>query len=63
MAAFTCASLSIDHDLKQDSTADIGSWLRVLAGGKKFISIAAAPARRACDLLQSLQPSAEKQAA
>jgi antirestriction protein ArdC len=29
-AAFTCASLGIDHDLREDSTAYIGSWLRVL---------------------------------
>jgi hypothetical protein len=35
----------------------------VLAGGKKLIFVAAAPARRACDFLWSLRPSAEKQAA
>jgi antirestriction protein ArdC len=31
--------------------AYIGSWPRVLAGGKKLIFVAAAPARRACDFL------------
>ena len=62
-AAFTCASLGIDHDLKQDSTAYIGSWLKVLASDKKFIFVAAAHAQRACDFLWSLQPSAEEQAA
>jgi antirestriction protein ArdC len=62
-AAFTCASLGIDHDLKQDSTAYIGSWLKVLASDKKFIFVAAAHAQRACDFLWSLQPAAEEQAA
>jgi antirestriction protein ArdC len=62
-AAFTCASLGIDHDLKQDSTAYIGSWLRILAGDRKFIFVAAAHAQRACDFLWSLQPAAAEQAA
>jgi len=57
-AAFTCASLGIDHDLKMDSTAYIGSWLRVLAQDKRFIFVAAAHAQRACDWLWSLQPDA-----
>jgi antirestriction protein ArdC len=57
-AAFTCASLGIDHDLKADSTAYIGSWLRVLAQDKRFIFVAAAHAQRACDWLWSLQPDA-----
>ena len=62
-AAFTCASLGIDHDLKQDSTAYIGSWLEVLARDKKFIFAAAAQAQRACDFLWSLQPAAAEPAA
>ncbi|MDN3564286.1 zincin-like metallopeptidase domain-containing protein, partial [Paeniroseomonas aquatica] len=62
-AAFTCASLGIDHDLRQDSTAYIGSWLRVLASDKKFIFVAAAHAQRACDFLWSLQPTAVEQVA
>jgi antirestriction protein ArdC len=57
-AAFTCASLGIDHDLKIASTAYIGSWLRVLAQDKRFIFVAAAHAQRACDWLWSLQPHA-----
>ena len=57
-AAFTCASLGIDHDLKADSTAYIGFWLRVLAQDKRFIFVAAAHAQRACDWLWSLQPDA-----
>jgi antirestriction protein ArdC len=59
-AAFTCASLGIDHDLKEDSTAYIGSWLTVLASDKKFIFVAAAHAQRACDFLWTFQPSAEE---
>jgi antirestriction protein ArdC len=61
VAAFTCASLGIDHDLRQDSTAYIGSWLRVLGSDKRFIFAAAAHAQRACDYLWSLQPK-ERQA-
>ena len=38
-------------DLRQDSTACIGSWLRVLASDKRFIFVAAAHAQRACDFL------------
>ena len=56
VAAFTCASLGIDHDLRHDSTAYIGSWLRLLGGDKRFIFAAAAYAQRACDFLWSLQP-------
>ncbi|MBU8541932.1 ArdC family protein [Falsiroseomonas tokyonensis] len=60
VAAFTCASLGIDHDLRQDSTAYIGSWLRVLASDKRFIFVAAAHAQRACDFLSSLQARDEQ---
>jgi antirestriction protein ArdC len=56
-AAFTCASLGLDHDLRQDSAAYIGSWLRVLASDKRFIFVCAAHAQRACDHLWSLQPT------
>lgn len=62
-AAFTCASLGIDHDLRQDSTAYIGSWLKILASDRKFIFVAAAHAQRACDFLWSLQPAAAEQVA
>lgn len=60
-AAFTCASLGLDHDLRQDSTAYIGSWLRVLASDKRFIFVAAAHAQRACDHLWSLQPTEQQE--
>lgn len=60
-ATFTCASLGIDHDLKQDSTAYIGSWLEVLARDKRFIFVAAAYAQRACDYRWSLQSAAKDQ--
>lgn len=30
-AAFTCVSLGLEHDLQEDSTAHIGSWLRARA--------------------------------
>jgi antirestriction protein ArdC len=58
VAAFTCASLGIDHALREDSTAHIGSRLCVLASDKRFILVAAVHARRACDDLWSLQPQA-----
>jgi antirestriction protein ArdC len=60
-AAFTCASLGLDHDLRQDSTAYIGSWLRLLASDKRFIFVAAAHAQRACDHLWRLQPTEQQE--
>lgn len=59
-AAFTCASLGIDHDLREDSAAYIGSWLRVLASDKRFIFVAAAHAQRACDFLWIFQARNEQ---
>ncbi|MCB9959686.1 MAG: DUF1738 domain-containing protein [Rhodospirillaceae bacterium] len=55
-AAFLCADLELEFEVREDHAAYIGHWLQVLRSDKRAIFTAAA--QRAADYLQSLQPVA-----
>ena len=55
-AAFLCADLGLELTPREDHAAYIDSWLKVLAGDKRFIFTAAAYAQRAADFLHQKQP-------
>lgn len=50
-AAFTCATLKISNEPRQDHAQYIASWLRVLRNDKRAIFSAASQAQKACDII------------
>lgn len=63
-SAFLCADLELTPEVREDHSAYIGSWLKVLKNDKRTIFSAAAHAQRAADFLHSLQaPRTEERAA
>ncbi|MEW8026888.1 MAG: zincin-like metallopeptidase domain-containing protein [Candidatus Thiodiazotropha endolucinida] len=62
-AAFLSADLELTPEVREDHTAYIESWLKVLRQDKRAIFTAAAHAQRAVDFLHGLQPDAEQEAA
>ena len=54
-AAFLCADLELTPEVREDHSAYIASWLKVLKGDKRAIFSAAAHAQRAADFLHGLQ--------
>jgi antirestriction protein ArdC len=57
-AAFLCADLSINPEVRKDHAAYIASWLQVLKNDKRAIFTAAAHAQAAADYLHGLQSAA-----
>ncbi len=55
-SAFLAADLDLTPEMREDHTAYIGSWLKVLKEDKRAIFTAAAHAQRAADFLHGLQP-------
>ncbi len=62
-AAFLSADLSLTPEVREDHTAYIESWLKVLKQDKRAIFTAAAHAQRAVDFLHNFQPDADQEAA
>ncbi|MCG8041305.1 MAG: zincin-like metallopeptidase domain-containing protein [Candidatus Thiodiazotropha endolucinida] len=62
-AAFLSADLGITPEIRDDHSAYIASWLKVLKEDKRAIFTAAAHAQRAVDFLHSLQASDKEAAA
>lgn len=62
-SAFLSADLGLTPEVRDDHSAYIESWLKVLKGDKRAIFSAAAHAQRAVDFLNELQPKAEEVAA
>ncbi|MEW8051140.1 MAG: zincin-like metallopeptidase domain-containing protein [Candidatus Thiodiazotropha sp.] len=62
-AAFLSADLELTPEVREDHTAYIESWLKVLRQDKRAIFTAAAHAQRVVDFLHNLQPDAEQEAA
>jgi antirestriction protein ArdC len=62
-AAFLSADLGLTPEVREDHSAYIASWLKVLRSDKRAIFQAAAHAQRAADFLHGLQPKAEEAAA
>ncbi|MEW8524843.1 MAG: zincin-like metallopeptidase domain-containing protein [Candidatus Thiodiazotropha endolucinida] len=62
-AAFLSADLGITPEIRDDHSAYIASWLKVLKEDKRAIFTAAAHAQRAVDFLHGLQASTEEAAA
>lgn len=58
-AAFLCADLELAPQVREDHSAYIASWLKVLKDDKRAIFTASAHAQRAVDFLRALQPHAE----
>lgn len=58
-SAYLCADLGITPEVREDHSAYIGSWLKVLKQDKRAIFSAAAHAQRAVDFLHKLQPAPE----
>lgn len=58
-SAFLCADLEIEPDLREDHSAYLASWLKVLKGDKRAIFTAASHAQRVADFLHGLQPAPE----
>ena len=54
-SAFLCADLDLTPEPREDHTAYIASWLKVLKNDKRAIFTAAAHAQRAADYLNGLQ--------
>jgi antirestriction protein ArdC len=61
-SAYLCADLGITPEVRDDHTAYIQSWLKVLKNDKRAIFTAAAHAQKAADFLHSLQPAPELEA-
>ena len=55
-AAFLCADLEINPEVREDHAAYIGRWLKALQDDKQLIFTFAAQAQRAADYLHGLQP-------
>ncbi|MCU7837959.1 MAG: DUF1738 domain-containing protein [Candidatus Thiodiazotropha sp. (ex Troendleina suluensis)] len=62
-SAFLSADLELTPEVREDHTAYIESWLKVLRQDKRAIFTAAAHAQRAVDFLHGLQPDAEQEIA
>ena len=62
-SAFLCADLELTPEVREDHSAYIASWLKVLKDDKRAILNAAAHAQRAADYLRGLQPQAEEERA
>jgi antirestriction protein ArdC len=62
-SAFLSADLSLTPEVRDDHTAYIASWLKVLKGDKRAIFTAAAHAQRAVDFLHGLQDAGGEAAA
>jgi antirestriction protein ArdC len=62
-AAFLCAQLGLTPEVREDHTAYLDHWLKVLKGDKKAIFTAASQAQKACEFLFSLQGEAAQAAA
>lgn len=60
-AAFLCAALGVDSDLRHDHVSYLAHWLRLLQADKRAVFTAAALAQKAVDFLHSLQPDAAPQ--
>jgi antirestriction protein ArdC len=61
-SAYLCADLGITPEIRDDHSAYIASWLKVLQNDKRAIFTAAAHAQRAADFLHALQPTKELEA-
>ena len=59
-SAFLAADLELTPEVREDHSAYIGSWLKVLKNDKRAIFSAAAHAQRAADYLHSLQQKKEE---
>ena len=55
-AAFLCADLGIEPEVRDDHASYIDSWLKVLKGDKRAIFSAASLASKAVEFLHGLQP-------
>ena len=55
-AAFLCADLGIEPEVRDDHASYIDSWLKVLKGDKRAIFSAASLASKAVEFLHELQP-------
>jgi antirestriction protein ArdC len=62
-AAFLCVALQITPEAREDHSAYIGHWLKVLKDDRRAIFSAAAHAQRAVDYLHGLQQQAQDAAA
>lgn len=62
-AAFLCADLELEPQIRDDHAPYIGSWLKVLKADSKAVFTAAAHAQKAADFLHGLQPEAIREAA
>jgi antirestriction protein ArdC len=58
-AAFLCADLGIEPEVREDHAAYIQSWIKVLRDDKRAVFTAASHASKAVDFLHGLQPKAE----
>jgi antirestriction protein ArdC len=58
-SAYLCADLGITPETREDHSAYIASWLKVLKNDKRAIFSAAAYAQKAADFLHWLQPAPE----
>lgn len=56
-SAFLCADLGITPEPREDVSAYVGTWLKVLKDDKRAIFAAAAHAQRAAEYLHGLQPT------
>jgi antirestriction protein ArdC len=61
-SAYLCADLGITPEVREDHSAYIASWLKVLKNDKRAIFSAAAHAQKAADFLHKLQPAPELEA-
>ncbi|MEQ8694495.1 MAG: zincin-like metallopeptidase domain-containing protein [Gammaproteobacteria bacterium] len=59
-SAFLCADLELTLNVRDDHSAYIASWLKVLKNDKRAVFSAAAHAQRAADYLHSLQNASTK---
>lgn len=55
-AAFACAELGLEPEIREDHAAYLEHWIKALKGDKKLIFVAAAQAQKAVDFLNGLQP-------
>lgn len=62
-AAFVCAGMNIESEVRDDHAAYLAAWLKILKEDKKAIFKAAAAAQKAVDFLDGLQPVELEQAA
>jgi antirestriction protein ArdC len=58
-AAFLCADLELEPQIRDDHAPYVAGWLKALKDDRKAIFTAAAHAQRAVDYLRSLQPQAQ----